>query len=78
MEIINKEQVSRLIEARKEGEFTSAIKQLEKGSALCISPQEFKKHFNTSIPHYFLGKYNRGQKVVSCLRFGEFYYVIKL
>ena len=78
MEIVNKEQVSRLMAAKKEGEFTGAINQLEKGSALRISPQEFKKRFNTSIPHYFLGKYNRGQKTVSCLQFGEYYYIIKL
>ena len=78
MEIVTKEQVSRLMEAKKEGEFTGTIKKLEKGGALRISPQEFKKHFNTSIPHYFLGKYNRGQKTVSCLQFGEYYYVIKL
>ena len=78
MEIVNKELVSRLMAAKKEGEFTSAINQLEPGSALRISPQEFKKRFNTSIPHYFLGKYNRGQKTVSCLQFGEYYYIIKL
>ena len=77
-ETVTKEQVSRLIQAKKEGEFTRAINQLEKGSALRISPEEFKKRFNTSIPHYFLGKYNRGQKTVSCLQFGDYYYVIKL
>ena len=76
MEIVNKEQVNRLIKSKKEGEFANAIRQLERGAALCISPHEWKKR--TSIPYYFLGKYNRGKKVVSCLRFGEYYYVIKL
>ena len=78
MEIVSKEQVSRIIEQKKQGEFTDAINQLEPGSALCISPQEFKMRFDTPIPHYFLGKYNRGQKRVSCLKFGDWYYVIKL
>ena len=78
MEIVSKEQVSRIIEQKKQGEFTGAINQLEPGSALRISPQEFKMRFDTPIPHYFLGKYNRGQKMVSCIRFGEYYYVIKL
>lgn len=78
MQVVSKEQVSRIVEAKKEGEFTGAINQLEPGSALRISPQEFKKRFATPVPHYFLGKYNRGQKMVSCIRFGEYYYVIKL
>ena len=78
MEILTKEQVSRIVEAKKAGEFTQAINQLEPGAALRISPQEFKMRFDTSIPHYFLGKYNRGQKMVSCMRFGDYYYVIKL
>jgi hypothetical protein len=78
MEIVPKEQVSRIVEAKKAGEFTIAINQLEKGAALRISPQEFKMRFDTSIPHYFLGKYNREQKTVSCMRFGDYYYVIKL
>lgn len=78
MEVVSKEHVSRIKEAKKEGEFTCAINQLERGSALRISPQEFKKRFDTPIPHYFLGKYNRGQKRVSCLKFGDWYYIIKL
>ena len=76
MEIVNKEQVRRLLKAKEEGEFTSIINQLEKGGALCISTQEWQKR--TPIPYYFLGKYNRGQKIVSVLRFGQLYYVIKL
>ncbi len=78
MDIVPKEQVSRIIEQKKQGAFTSAINQLEPGSALRISPQEFKMRFDTSVPHYFLGKYNRRQKTVSCIRYGEYYYVIKL
>ena len=56
----------------------TVLNYLEKGAALRISPQEFKMRFDTSIPHYFLGKYNRVQKTVSCMRFGDYYYVIKL
>jgi hypothetical protein len=78
MEVISKEQVSRAIEKKKAGEFTAAINQLEHGEALSISVHEFKRRFNTSIPHYFLGKYNRGSKVVSCLRVVDYYYIIKL
>ena len=78
MDVISKEQVAYIKEAKKEGEFTRAINQLEPGSALRISPQEFKKRFNTPVPHYFLGKFNRGQKRVSCLKFGDWYYIIKL
>ena len=76
--IISKEEVCRVIQKKKAGEFTHAINQLETGEALCISVQEFKQRFNTSIPHYFLGKYNRGRKLVSCQRVGDFYYIIKL
>lgn len=78
MEVVSKEQVSRIRDAKKEGEFTGAINQLEPGTALKISPHEFKKRFATPVPNYFLGKYNRGQKTVSCIRFGEYYYIIKL
>ena len=78
MEIITKEEVRRVIEKKKAGEYTNAINQLETGEALCISVQEFKRRFDTSIPHYFLGKFNRGRKLVSCQRVGDFYYIIKL
>ena len=78
MEVVSKEHVSRMKKTKKEGEFTSAINQLEPGAALRISPQEFKLRFDTPIPNYFLGKYNRGQKRVSCLKFGDWYYIIKL
>jgi hypothetical protein len=78
MQVITKEEVRRVIENKKLGEFTAAINKLESGEALCISVQAFKRRFNTSIPHYFLGKYNRGRKLVSCQRVGDFYYVIKL
>lgn len=78
MEIVSKEQVNRIKEAKKEGEFTRAINQLEPGSALRISPHEFKKRFSTPVADYFLGKFNRGQKRVSCLKFGDWYYIIKL
>ncbi len=78
METISKEEVRRVIENKKAGEFTAVINQLESGEALCLSIQEFKRRFDTSIPHYFLGRYNRGQKLVSCLRVGDCYFVIKL
>ena len=78
MEVVSREQVNRIKEAKRDGEFTGAINQLEPGTALRISPHEFKKRFNTPIPDYFLGKYNRGQKRVSCLKFGDWYYIIKL
>ena len=76
MEIITKEQVNQLIQCKKEGEFANAIRQLEKGAALCISPHEWKRR--TPIPYYFLGKFNRSRKVVSCQKVGEFYFIIKL
>jgi len=78
MEIVSKEQVSRIRQAKKEGLFSGAIDKLEPGSALRISPHEFKKRFTTSVPNYFLGKFNRGQKTISCISFGEYYYIIKL
>ena len=77
MVTVNKEQVSRLIEAQKRGaEFTSIIQKLEKGAALCIAPQEWNRR--TSIPYYFYGKFNRGQKTVRVLKLGDYYYVIRL
>ena len=76
MQVVSKQEVDRQIVARKEGEFTSVIRQLEKGSALCFSLREWKKR--TPIPNYFLGRYNRQQKTVSVLRVGDYYYVIKL
>jgi hypothetical protein len=76
MEIVTKEQVNRLIQNKKEGEYASAIRQLEKGAALCISTREWKRR--TSIPYYFLGKFNRNRKMVSCQKVGDFYFIIKL
>jgi hypothetical protein len=78
MEIVSKEQVSLIVQAKKEGEFTRAINLLEPGCALRIFPQEFKQRFDTPVPHYFLGKYNRRKKTVSCLKYGDCYYIIKL
>ena len=76
MEIVTQEFVSQMIDDKKKGEFSKAIKTLQKGQALCISPKEWRKR--TSIPHYFLGKYNRDEKTVSVLRLGDYYYVIRL
>jgi hypothetical protein len=76
MQVVTKEKVESMIKARRQGEFTPIINQLEKGGALCISPNEWKKR--TPIPYYFLGKFNRGQKTVSVLRHGDYYYVIRL
>ena len=76
MQVVSKEEVTRQIEARREGEFTGAIRQLEKGGALCIALREWNRR--TPIPNYFLGRYNRQQKTVSVLRVGDYYYVIKL
>ena len=78
MEVVSREQVNRIKAAKKDGEFTGAINQLEPGSALRISPHEFKKRFATSVPNYFLGKYNREKKTISCLKYGDCYYIIKL
>jgi hypothetical protein len=78
MDIVSKEQVRQIVQAKKEGEFTRVISLLEPGCALRISPQEFKQRFDTPIPLYFLGKYNRKKKTVSCLKYGDSYYIIKL
>jgi hypothetical protein len=74
--IIPSEEVVRLVEAKKQGEFSATINKLEKGSALCIPVRDWNRR--TSAAHYFLGKYNRGRKTVSVLRIGEYYYVVKL
>jgi hypothetical protein len=76
MEIVTQDFVKQIIEDRKNGEFSKTINKLKKGEALCISPLEWRKR--TSIPHYFLGKYNRDEKTVSVLRVGDYYYVIRL
>ena len=76
MEIVPQQLIKQLIDDKKKGEFSNTIKKLQKGEALCISPKEWRRR--TSIPHYFLGKYNRDEKTVSVLRLGDYYYVIRL
>ena len=76
MEVVSQEIVNRIKEEKKGGEFSKAISSLKKGEALCISLMEWRRR--TSIPHYFLSKYNRRQKTVSVLRIGDCYYVIKV
>jgi hypothetical protein len=76
MQIVRQELVKEIIEDKKNGEFTKTINKLKQGEALCISPLEWRR--KTSIPHYFLGKYNRQGKTLSVLRLGDNYYVIRL
>ena len=76
MKTVTKEKIDQLIKSKNEGPYTSIIQQLEKGAALCIEPQEWNKR--TSIPYYFHGKFNRGQKTVRVLKLGGYYYVIRL
>ena len=76
MEIVTQEFVKELIEDKKNGDFSRTIKKLQKGEALRISTKEWRRR--TTIPHYFLGKYNRDEKTVSVLRLGDYYYVIRL
>lgn len=78
MELITKVEVEKLMEVRKKGPYGHAVDQLQPGEALKISPREFRLKYDTPVPDYFLGRFNRQGKTISCLKHGEYYYIVKL
>lgn len=78
MEIISKDVVRKIVAAHKGGEYAQVINQLKPGEALRISHKDFKIRYDTPLTQYFLGKFNRNGKTISCLKYGDYYYIIKL
>jgi len=76
MQVIERDEVQKCLAAQKAGLYSEVLERMECGMALRFGPGEWS--MRTSLPLYFLGKYNRGKKTVSVRKVGQDWLVVKL